>query len=454
MSLEQTFSMEEEFAGLDCNSSRLEERFIRTMNTLSKHPDKSIWFCSENRAEAKAIYRMLGNDNLEREEVLRAHRESTIRRIARHGGTILALQDTTSLNYTSHEKTEGLGYISDKSLGVNIHSCLAVTADGLALGLLDQISYNRSHANGGSRKKSRAFEEKESFRWLKSLEASTASLPEGVKAITVCDREGDIYELLAAAETGGHAFLVRVAQNRMTADSRKILDAVRDKRCAGKAKITIPRDSRRNLKERDGTLQIRHGYFEIRRPERLGKNKALKDTIGVWVIHAKEECSPKGTEPIEWFLMTNEVVETAEAAYEQVRHYMQRWKIERFHYVLKSGCAVEKLQERSMDKTTLLVLMYSVIAVVIMNMTYIARIHPEEPCTVLFEGDEWKLLYRAANKAKKAPKKPYSMQDALTYISWLGGPRRAPSDGPPGLKTVWEGMKTLNTLLMYRECIT
>jgi hypothetical protein len=46
------FKMGEEFADLDFNSSRLEQRFIRTMETLSKQPDKSIWFCSENRAEA------------------------------------------------------------------------------------------------------------------------------------------------------------------------------------------------------------------------------------------------------------------------------------------------------------------------------------------------------------------------------------------------------------------
>ncbi len=60
MAGKQTFNMEDEFAGLNCNSSRLEKRFVRTMETLSKQPDKSIWSCSENRAEAKAIYRMLG----------------------------------------------------------------------------------------------------------------------------------------------------------------------------------------------------------------------------------------------------------------------------------------------------------------------------------------------------------------------------------------------------------
>jgi hypothetical protein len=375
--------------------------------------------------------------------------------MVQHGGTILAVQDTTSLNFNTHEKTEGIGYISDKTLGVNIHSCLAVSAEGLAFGILDQTPYNRLQAKDGSRshesKKTRALEEKESCRRVETLKTSAAGLPEGVKTITVCDREGDMYELLDAAETGGQLFLVRAAQNRITVDNRKILDAIGKKRCMGKATITIPRDSRRNLKEREGVLQIRYGRFEIKRPLILNKNKALKGSLEAYVIHAKEEKPPEGIEPIEWFLMANEPVETVEAAYERVFYYTQRWKIERFHYVLKSGCAAEKLQERSMDKTTLLVLMYSIIAVGIMNITYVARIHPEEPCTVFFEEDEWKVLYCTANKTKKPPKKPYSIGKAVTYLGRLGGPKRAPSDGPPGVKTVWLGLMTLNTLLVYRE---
>ncbi|MDR1220160.1 MAG: hypothetical protein LBK73_11225 [Treponema sp.] len=78
--------MDEEFAGLDFHSVRLESRFIRTMETLMKQPDTSIWYSSENRAEAKAIYRMLGNDGFDREEIIRAHREATIRRMAEYGG--------------------------------------------------------------------------------------------------------------------------------------------------------------------------------------------------------------------------------------------------------------------------------------------------------------------------------------------------------------------------------
>ena len=75
-------SMSEEFAGIDFNSSRLEKRFTRTKETLSEQPDKSIWLCSENRTEAKAIYRMLSNDGLNRKEILGVHKEATIRRMA------------------------------------------------------------------------------------------------------------------------------------------------------------------------------------------------------------------------------------------------------------------------------------------------------------------------------------------------------------------------------------
>ena len=163
MAGKQPFNMEEEFAGLDCRSSRLEKRFIQAMETLSKQPDKSIWFCSENRAEAKAIYRMLGNDRLDREEIMRAHREATIQRMIQSEKTILAIQDTTSLNYNTHTKTEGIGYISDKTLGINIHSCLALTTDGLLLGVLAQSSYNREQPNTNTRthdsKKVRTLEE-------------------------------------------------------------------------------------------------------------------------------------------------------------------------------------------------------------------------------------------------------------------------------------------------------
>jgi hypothetical protein len=119
--------------------------------------------------------------------------------------------------------------------------------------------------------------------------------------------------------------------------------------------------------------------------------------------------------------------------------------------VLKSGCAIEKLQERSMEKMTALILLYSIIAGKILNMTYMGRLKPEFPCSVLLGPDEWKLLYCIVNKTKKEPKKPYTMKEAVDYLEWLGGPKRAPSDGPPRVKTIWTGLMKLYILLAYRE---
>jgi hypothetical protein len=54
------FNRAEEFGGVDFNDERLEKWSRRTMETLSKDPQKSIYGSSANRTEAKAIYNLPG----------------------------------------------------------------------------------------------------------------------------------------------------------------------------------------------------------------------------------------------------------------------------------------------------------------------------------------------------------------------------------------------------------
>jgi hypothetical protein len=175
--------------------------------------------------------------------------------------------------------------------------------------------------------------------------------------------------------------------------------------------------------------------------------------VKVRVIYAEEEAAGADGEPVAWFLMTNRPADSFEAAYETVCWYTQRRKIERFHCVLKSGCTAKKLREMAIDKTAVLVLMYSVIAAAIMNLTCIAQLKPGLPCKVYFEEEEWQLLYRTADKTKKVPVKPYTTGEAVIYLGRLGGPKQASSGGPPGVKTIWAGPITLNTFLAYRLLI-
>ena len=65
-----------EFETLCLNSKRLERRFQKTMSDLSDQPDKSIWLASGSRVNAKAVYRMLANEKLDKESVLAAHRDA------------------------------------------------------------------------------------------------------------------------------------------------------------------------------------------------------------------------------------------------------------------------------------------------------------------------------------------------------------------------------------------
>jgi hypothetical protein len=169
------------------------------------------------------------------------------------------------------------------------------------------------------------------------------------------------------------------------------------------------------------------------------------------VVYVKEERPPKGKEGVEWLLAAGEPAAGHEEAYEHVGCYMRRRKTGRFHYALKSGRGIEKLQERSAGKTMALVLTHSMLVVMALDMAYAARLAPESPCSLLLGEEKWRLPYRAANKSEKEPKKPYTIKEAADYLGWLGWPKRAPSDGPPGVKTVWIGLMKLNILLACRE---
>jgi len=114
-------------------------------------PESSINQACSDWAETKAAYRFFHNEKVEVRKILAAHQAKTCQRARQHR-TVLALQDTRYLVYTSHRQTTGLGKLSLKkgkrvkkshSQGLLRHSCLAVTTDGLPLGLLDQKLFAR-----------------------------------------------------------------------------------------------------------------------------------------------------------------------------------------------------------------------------------------------------------------------------------------------------------------------
>jgi hypothetical protein len=452
---DKIFDLCAEFASIDFSDKRLSKRFVNSMNTLFKSPSASINGACSAKAEAKGIYRMLGNDKFDTDLVLAEHRKAVAARMSGMP-TVLAVQDTTSVNYATHKKMDGIGYTGNDTLGVSVHSTIAVSTDGVVLGLFAQKAYSRPEAKDSRTKqelKLRPVEEKESARWLEGMDAAESLVPDGTKLIHVCDRECDFFEFFAKADRDGRRILVRVAQDRQTEEGEKILSCMKDKPIAGTETVSVPRDSRRGLKARKAELEIRFATFHVSRPQLLAKLDCVPESVPANIVHVRERNPPEGADPIEWFLLTNLPVRTAEAAMEMVGFYILRWRIERLHYVLKSGCKIEELQERSLAKTNALIFLYSIISVYIMYLAYSARTNPDLLCSAIFDEDEWKVLYCAANKTPKAPDKPYSIAEAVFYIACLAGPRPSPSDGPIGVKRIWIGSQKLEVILDFSKSI-
>ncbi|MGL1891989.1 MAG: hypothetical protein OCD02_10200 [Spirochaetaceae bacterium] len=157
------------------------------------------------------------------------HRNKTVERASKLS-TVLVIQDTSYLIYTSNTKTIGLGTISLKkgenidkiySQGLVMHTCLALTTSGTPLRLIDQNIFARQLRPENQRRSMGGkyiqdvlpVERKESFRWIKALQ-KTMKTSIGEKTVTVCDRECDFYDFLKQQKTIDTSVLVRAFQNR------------------------------------------------------------------------------------------------------------------------------------------------------------------------------------------------------------------------------------------------
>ena len=450
--------IEDEFDLLQIGTGHNTKRAKSIMSNMLENPGKSVLAQSSSRSEAKAAYQFFNNENFVLDDISRVHHTRTIERIVEIEQPILVLQDTTYVDYTSQTKKAGRGKISARTKGAKIHTSIATSREGLNLGVLHQLSICKEQDNEVQQtqyqQRTRPIEDKESYRWIESFHESMYGLPDDIDVTVISDREGDIYEYMNAVNSKRRYFLMRVAQNRITTDNEKILDSIKKSDSSGEIYINIPRNTHKKVESRKANMEIRFKKYEIKRPVILNGVANLPDSITVYVIHVIEANTPVGVEPIEWFLMTNRVISNANEAVQQIQNYMQRWKIERFHYVLKSGgCKIEDIQARSMQVTLSMIMIYSIISVFIMNMTYAARLDPDAPCSIFFEEEEWKLLYSIIYATTEIPATPINIKEAIKLVAWLGGGKRPPSDGEPGLKLIWQGLEKLYCICKYKDRI-
>ena len=356
---------------------------------------------------------------------------------------VLLLQDTTSFDFAHHPATSGLGMLENEHcLGFLAHSTLAVSDGGVPLGLMQQQVWVRPEEERGQRvlRHTTPFAEKESYKWVLGLPpAATDALPSWV---TICDREAHIYEFLDAVLNQGGDFIVRATQGRsFSQDGAELFAHIAQQEVQELYSLSLKR--RPDREARSAQVELRFGTVTLQRPQRAATERA---SLTLQVIDVFEPHPPAGEEGIHWLVLTSLPVETLQQAHQIIVWYTYRWLIERFHYVLKSGCKLEERQLREVQRLERLLAVYSLVAWKLLWLTYQARQTPNAPCTVILQPVEWQALYAFTHRTTHLPITAPTLEQAVRWIGQLGGFLGRKGDGQPGVKVLWRGWTRLRDI--------
>ena len=439
----------EEFSKVRLKDKRLNQRCQKIAEVLEQPPTEPINQASEDWADTKAAYRFFDNPKVSPDQILAPHCQRTLKRMKAHP-LVLAIQDSTFLNYTHHPQTEGLGEIGTKQQqqrGFGMHSTLVVTPQGLPLGFLTQAFFERpigEASHTASEIQKLPIEEKESYRWIAAFQPTIALAPEGVRVVTVCDREADIYELFVMAQDRHADLLVRANFDRRLDEEAPYLWAkVENQRKAGALTVDMVGNDKREA--RQATVSVRFCTLTRRPPWRPQQKKLPPITLTAILVR-EDNPSADVKEPIEWLLLTNMIVKDFSQAAQVIEWYGGRWQIEVFHKIIKSGCRVEDCRLQTAARLQNYIALMSVMAWRLQWLTYINRTNPTAPCTTVLTTIEWQALYMRIHKTSALPKSLPSAGQVIRWIAQLGGFLGRKSDGEPGIVVIWRGWQRLQDM--------
>ena len=430
---------------------RLNQRLIKIVENLAQQPHASIPQASGNWANTKATYNFWQSERVNATEIIEAHQKQAAHRASKEK-IILAIQDTSDFNFTHHRaKTEEQGFgmtCAQKYVrGLKVHSLMASTIQGVPLGILDQQVWTRPVEKKKNRKKNQERQKsilnKESKRWLNGLVSGELAIPSTTTVVTVTDREGDIYDLFALDREPNSELLIRAKHNRRVNHELKFVkEAIGQIPGAGQLTISLPRQEKKT--SRTANLTIRYASFDF--PPPINRAKSFKhQSVTLNVISATEENPPTQQKPITWLLLTSLKVNDFEQATCYIRWYTYRWLIERYHYVLKSGCRIEQLQLKTAERIKKALATYSIVAWRLLWLTYQARENPDLPCDTILDKCEWQSLCCHFDSFP-LPQQPPSIKQVVTWIAQLGGFLARRHDAFPGVKTLWQGLQRLHDI--------
>src|SRR6266700_4456226 len=285
----------ETFAAAELGDQRRTDRLVKMATVIAENPSASLPESMRNWADTLAAYRFLDNETITHEQIMQPHWMSTHQEAMQHPRVLLAA-DTTDVNLSSHETTEGLGPIGrgNKAQGFFVHTVLAMDADSQQLlGCMYQEPFVRQGAPKGETKAQRKKRVRESQVWERSIQA-IGPVPEQQKWIYVGDRGSDIYTFWQTCEQLGYDFVVRVAQDRRflldeepeseDALVQRLKTLVRSLPPQGGRILHVP--AQRQRPTRDALVQI--SWQEVRIQPPINGAVLSKTEVKAWIVRVWE----------------------------------------------------------------------------------------------------------------------------------------------------------------------
>jgi len=391
----------------------------------------------------QSAHRITSDERVDVDDLLVGHRQETAQRCREHS-LILAVQDTTEVDYTSHKSKTGLGPLTSvRNQGLLAHGVMAVDPSGLPMGVLGVSIWARDPNQIGKRKtrNHRPTAQKESRKWLDGLAIVEQSLPANQQVLLIQDREADIFAFLATPRRDTVHILVRACHPRLVevagnGSPMKLTEAIASAPVLGTFDVSVPRKP--GEPERTATLAL-----QIMEAKALPPANQLpgepNEPQPIWVLQATE-VSSSAKQPIHWLLISTLAVHDLKMGCQMVAYYTRRWMIERLHYTLKSGCQVERLQVDDAHTLGNVLALYYMVAWRLLYVTHLARAEPNKAANTILDRTEILVLSHLAKR------KITTVQEAITEIAKVGGYTPYKGAKPPGVKVMWNGLRQIEAM--------
>jgi len=439
--------VERNFSECDFGDKRRTKRVRKVATNMLAAPEKTLPGQNVEWADVKAAYRFFANDNVTFEKVAEPHWQQTRQTEA---GRYLLISDTTDVSHYSHPATTGLGMLGDGvGRGMQLHNCLMYDCNEQQIrGAAGALIYYRKHKPKNETRMQRLARTRESDVWGKLVD-QVGEAPEGSQWIHVFDRGGDNFEAMCRIKLTGNDWVIRASQlhrNVVTEDGRKVSlsEAISESRKLGSYELNLR--SRPGVAARTAKIELSVVSVTFTLPSQYSKwvkNCGIKE-LNLNVVIVEEADASKGVTPIRWVLLTSLPVETFEDAWQVVEDYENRWLVEEYHKVMKSGCSLEMHALRAAERLEPLIALVSVIGVRLFQLKLIGRSQPTAKAKTHVPASWLKCLKLARPKSKLAGMTVYEF---FRDLAKLGGFLGRKCDGEPGWQTIWRGFRKMQSIL-------